>query len=313
MDIAQKSPTSEILPSAAPPFPATRTIRLIGLTLCLCYLVVLSGTFLEGDFLIDPQGRPIANDFVNVVAAGRLALDGEPAAAYDWPTHKAGGSPRHRPRFCELLRLALSAHISLRRCGAGDAALRCRRNCFIAGDARRLRRGALEHSRPHRNFRCARLSRRFVERHLRAKRLPHRSADRRHARTAGAAAGACRYLSRTAHLQAAIRFAVSLGPDRGPALAHDPRCRDDGDWACRTVLARLRQRELAGLRALDADHQPHRAWRRPCRLWPAAKRIRFHSRARRRRAVGLERSSGADALRLPWRWFGSGAAARRSI
>ncbi len=49
---------------------------------------MLGGTFLKGDFLLDPQGRPIANDFVNVVAAGRLALDGEPAAAYDWPTHK---------------------------------------------------------------------------------------------------------------------------------------------------------------------------------------------------------------------------------
>ncbi len=63
-------------------------IRLAGLTLCLCYLIVLGGTFLEGNFLLDAQGRPIANDFVNVAAAGRLALDGEPAAAYDWPIHK---------------------------------------------------------------------------------------------------------------------------------------------------------------------------------------------------------------------------------
>ena len=39
--------------------------------------------------MTDPQGRPIANDFVNVYAAGRLTLDGTPAAAYDWPTHKA--------------------------------------------------------------------------------------------------------------------------------------------------------------------------------------------------------------------------------
>ena len=82
MDVAEK------LPSIAAPVSAARTIRLIGLTLFLCYLVVLGGTFLKGDFLLDPQGRPIANDFVNVVAAGRLARDGEPAAAYDWPTHK---------------------------------------------------------------------------------------------------------------------------------------------------------------------------------------------------------------------------------
>ena len=88
MDVAQKSLTGEILPGAVPPFSAARTIRLIGLTLFLGYLIVLGGTYLKGDFLIDRQGRPIANDFVNVVAAGRLALDGAPAAAYDWPTHK---------------------------------------------------------------------------------------------------------------------------------------------------------------------------------------------------------------------------------
>ena len=32
--------------------------------------------------------RLIANDFVNVMAAGRLTLAGEPVAAYDWPRHK---------------------------------------------------------------------------------------------------------------------------------------------------------------------------------------------------------------------------------
>ena len=67
---------------------ATRLVTLIGLTLGLGYLIVLGGTFLKGDFLIDREGRPIANDFVNVVAAGQLALEGEPAAAYDWPPHK---------------------------------------------------------------------------------------------------------------------------------------------------------------------------------------------------------------------------------
>ena len=88
MNIAAKDSTNAVLPDAAAPFSAARTIRLVGLTLFLSYLIVLGGTFLEGDFLLDPQGRPIANDFVNVAAAGRLALDGKPAAAYDWPTHK---------------------------------------------------------------------------------------------------------------------------------------------------------------------------------------------------------------------------------
>jgi len=77
------------LPLPVPPRPqAARLVSVIGLTLALGYLIVLGGTFLKGDFLVDTQGRPIANDFVNVAAAGRLALDGAPAAAYDWPTHK---------------------------------------------------------------------------------------------------------------------------------------------------------------------------------------------------------------------------------
>jgi arabinofuranan 3-O-arabinosyltransferase len=66
----------------------TRAIRLIGLTLALGYLVMLGGTYLKGDFLTDKQGLPIANDFVNVMGAGRLVLDGDAASAYDWPIHK---------------------------------------------------------------------------------------------------------------------------------------------------------------------------------------------------------------------------------
>jgi len=80
--------THDLAPRAAQPSPQ-RTIGLIGLTLALGYLIVLAGTYLQGDFLIDRLGRPIANDFVNVWAAGRLALDGQPAAAYDWTVHKA--------------------------------------------------------------------------------------------------------------------------------------------------------------------------------------------------------------------------------
>ena len=66
-----------------------RLISLLGLTLALGYLAVLVTAALGGNFLLDGEGRPIANDFVNVWAAGRLALDGNPAAAYDWTLHKA--------------------------------------------------------------------------------------------------------------------------------------------------------------------------------------------------------------------------------
>jgi arabinofuranan 3-O-arabinosyltransferase len=57
--------------------------------LALGYLIVLGGAYLQGHFLTDPQGRPIANDFVNVWAAGQLARDGQAAAAYDWTLHRA--------------------------------------------------------------------------------------------------------------------------------------------------------------------------------------------------------------------------------
>ncbi len=73
---------------AAPGMSAARMIRVIGLSLALGYLVMLSGTNFKGEFLTDAQRQPIANDFVNVVAAGRLALAGNAAAAYDWPVHK---------------------------------------------------------------------------------------------------------------------------------------------------------------------------------------------------------------------------------
>lgn len=73
---------------AAPPMPAARMLAVIGLALALGYLVVLGAAFMQGHWLIDAQGRPIANDFVNVWAAGQLALDGHGAAAYDWTLHK---------------------------------------------------------------------------------------------------------------------------------------------------------------------------------------------------------------------------------
>jgi len=57
--------------------------------LALGYLIVLGGSYLQGHFLTDPQGRPIANDFVNVWAAGQLARDGSAPAAYDWTLHRA--------------------------------------------------------------------------------------------------------------------------------------------------------------------------------------------------------------------------------
>ncbi len=79
--IADTSPTQAPAPE--------RLIGVIGLTLALGYLILLGSALASGHWLFDPQGQPIANDFVDVFAAGRLALGGHAAAAYDWTLHRA--------------------------------------------------------------------------------------------------------------------------------------------------------------------------------------------------------------------------------
>jgi hypothetical protein len=73
--------SQEIIPIAAPPHSARRLIGVIGLSLALGYLIVLGWTCLKGVWLIGAQGRPIANDFVAVFAAGRPPAGRERAAA----------------------------------------------------------------------------------------------------------------------------------------------------------------------------------------------------------------------------------------
>lgn len=80
------------LEAAAPhkisPTDPRRLIAVVGLAVLLSELVFLGGAFLQGFFITDRAGHGIANDFVNVWAAGRLVLDGHPAAAYDWAAHR---------------------------------------------------------------------------------------------------------------------------------------------------------------------------------------------------------------------------------
>jgi hypothetical protein len=69
--------------------PLAKPAELICFALALAHLVYLATSYLTGSWLVGADGRPLPTDFVNVWAAGRLALDGHPAAAYDWPIHKA--------------------------------------------------------------------------------------------------------------------------------------------------------------------------------------------------------------------------------
>jgi arabinofuranan 3-O-arabinosyltransferase len=69
--------------------PLTRPIELICFALIVGQLVYLIASYLQGSWLAAPGSGAVPTDFVNVWAAGQLVLQGNPAAAYDWPTHKA--------------------------------------------------------------------------------------------------------------------------------------------------------------------------------------------------------------------------------
>jgi hypothetical protein len=65
-----------------------RMIAVAGFAILLSELIFLAGAYVQGFFITDAAGHGIANDFVNVWAAGRLVLEGHPAAAYDWTVHR---------------------------------------------------------------------------------------------------------------------------------------------------------------------------------------------------------------------------------
>ena len=81
--------STQTLMSDKAPMPITRLLAVVGLSLALGYLIVLGSAIFTGHWLFDAEGRPIASDFVNVYAAGRLTADGHPALAYDWVIHKS--------------------------------------------------------------------------------------------------------------------------------------------------------------------------------------------------------------------------------
>jgi hypothetical protein len=56
--------------------------------LAVLHIVFFPTTFFAGAYIFDQNGLGTPTDFVNVWAAGRLALEGHPAWAYDWDLHK---------------------------------------------------------------------------------------------------------------------------------------------------------------------------------------------------------------------------------
>jgi hypothetical protein len=65
-----------------------RSLRLIGAALTLNGVMLLLASLFTGQWLIDSAGRLADSDFVDVWAAGKLALQGQPALAYDWAVHR---------------------------------------------------------------------------------------------------------------------------------------------------------------------------------------------------------------------------------
>jgi hypothetical protein len=55
----------------------------------IAYVAALAILFHRGAFLLDVHGRPLFVDFIEVWVAGRFALQGHPAAPYDWHVHHA--------------------------------------------------------------------------------------------------------------------------------------------------------------------------------------------------------------------------------
>jgi glycosyl transferase family 87 len=75
-----------------PVSPATAAVPRIVVSVCLA-LCAMNGLWLllaalSGQWIFDAGGLGTPTDFTNVYAAGRLALDGHPALAYDWEAHK---------------------------------------------------------------------------------------------------------------------------------------------------------------------------------------------------------------------------------
>jgi hypothetical protein len=79
MDFTRRAPAPDALP---------RAVELVAFALIVAHAVYLITAFVQGIWVIAPNGSGIDSDFVNVWAAGKLALQGNAPAAYDWPTHK---------------------------------------------------------------------------------------------------------------------------------------------------------------------------------------------------------------------------------
>jgi arabinofuranan 3-O-arabinosyltransferase len=69
--------------------PRSNAFCLTCFALCVANASYVAALILNHEWIVDAHGTPVHTDFTSVYAAGRLALAGQPAAAYDWNLHYA--------------------------------------------------------------------------------------------------------------------------------------------------------------------------------------------------------------------------------
>ena len=171
----------EIAPNRAGA-PLARPVELICFALIVAQAVYLAASWWTGTWLVAADGTGVASDFVNVWAAGKLVWQGTPAAAYDWPVHKAMevvavGHPfdgyfgwHYPPTF-----LFVAAMLSLLPYAGAYVVVVVRHLPALSRRYSRNRR------QPRRLHSSRGVSGGAVEFHRRAERLSHRGVDRRRA------------------------------------------------------------------------------------------------------------------------------------
>ena len=251
-------------------------------------------------------GRPLGTDFANVYAAGKLALAGEPAPAYDWPAHHEMQKADLRPRGHPLLRLALPAGIPAGGGGARGPAVPRRALRLPGGDADRLPRGGAPDRGTARGVAAgAGVPGRVRQYHARPQRLHHGGATRRGAARAGPTSAARGRADGVHRLQAAVRAARAAGARGHRALAHDRRGGRDHARDRRADLGRVRRRRVRRLLAVAADDPAGDPGRRAGVLQdPGVYAALRQPACPARCQCGAD---GDDARSWRWRWSRCGA------